>query len=309
MSKLSPFRQIISLREESLADIFPSHYPVSALGMKKRPLISFVFCLLTVFFLPVSVFATTIFGPQDFAAGWFGVHYSSHFFNADPAAKGQLHVTKSAVTTYRTGFLSINGKIVNLHSFLRGGEMVFANEINLKKNNTIQIFFVTKKGGSLSVRIDQGPAAPPPEIVFNAGPSDILLGESSTLTWSTKDADSVSIAPGIGDVNPSGSVSVTPASTTEYILTATGPGGSAEARTTVSVTVPPPTVTLHATPVTIAPGESSRLSWNTTNADTCTIAPDVGRYRLQRFNQYDAKHNHRLYHHSLRSRRNGHCRC
>jgi len=124
--------------------------------------------------------------------------------------------------------------------------------------------------------IGQGPDAPPPEIVFNAGPTSIMLGESSTLTWTTKDADSVSIAPGIGAVNPSGSVLVTPASTTEYTLTATGPGGAGEARTTVSVTVPAPTVTLHAAPSTIAPGESSTLSWNTTNADTCTIAPDVG---------------------------------
>jgi len=244
--------------------------------MNKRHLISFVFCLLAVFFLPVSVYATTIFGPQDFAAGWFGVHHSSHSFSADPAAKGQLHVTKSPGATFRTGFLLINGKRVSLHTFLRGSETDFAKEIKLKKNNTIRIFFVARKGASLSVSVDQGPAAPPPVITFNAGPTDILLGESSTLQWSSSDADSVSITPGIGAVDPSGSVSVTPASTTEYTLTATGPGGAAEARTTVSVTVPAPTVTLHAAPSTITPGGVSTLSWSSTNADNCTIAPDVG---------------------------------
>ena len=97
--------------------------------MNKRHLLSFVFCLLAVFFLPVSVYATTIFGPQDLAAGWFGVHHSSHSFSADPAAKGQLHVTKSSDTTFRTGFLLINGKRVSLHTFLRGSETDFAKEI------------------------------------------------------------------------------------------------------------------------------------------------------------------------------------
>ena len=96
------------------------------------------------------------------------------------------------------------------------------------------------------------------------------------MTWTTKDADSVSIAPSIGAVEPSGTVAVTPTGTTEYILTAKGPGGTSEARTTVTVTIPAPTVTLHAAPATIAPGESSRLSWSTTNADTCSITPDVG---------------------------------
>jgi len=247
--------------------------------MNKRHLLSFVFSLLAVFFLPVSVYATTIFGPHDLTAGWFGVHHSSHTFSADPAVKGQLHVTKSSgagSTKFQTGFLLINGKRVGLHAFLRGSETDFEKEIKLNKNNTIRIFFVARKGASLSVSIGQGPSAPPPEITFSAGPSTILLGESSTLQWSTNDTDSVSIAPGIGTVAPSGSVSVTPASTTEYTLIATGPGGVTEARTTVSVTVPPPAVTLHATPSTIAPGESSTLSWNTTNADSCTIAPEVG---------------------------------
>ncbi len=244
--------------------------------MNKRLLTSFVCCLLAGFFLPFSVYAATIVGPQDFAVSWFGVHHSSHSFSADPAEKGQLHVTKKADATYRTGFLLINGKRVDLHSFLRGSGTDFAEEIKLEKNNTIRIFLVGKEGASIAVSIGQGPASPPPEIVFNAAPPDILLGASSTLEWSTKDADSVSIAPGIGAVDPSGTLTVTPASTTEYTLTATGPGGAAEARTTVSVTIPPPTVTLQATPLTITPGESASLSWNSTNADTCTIAPEVG---------------------------------
>lgn len=243
--------------------------------MNKRLLFS-LFCLLASFLLPVSVCATTIFGPQDFAVSWFGVHLSGHSFGADPAVEGSLKIGKNTGKRYKTGFLLINGKKVDLHSFLRGSETEYAQQINLKKNNILRIFFVAQRGSAISLSIGQGPDAPPPEIAFNAEPSAIMLGESSTLTWTTKDADSVAIAPTFGTVEPNGTVAVTPTGTTEYILTAKGPGGTSEARTTVSVTIPAPTAALHATPATIAPGGSSRLSWSTTNADSCSIMPDVG---------------------------------
>jgi peptidoglycan-associated lipoprotein len=54
-----------------------------------------------------------------------------------------------------------------------------------------------------------------------------------------ENADSVSIA-GIGTVQSSGSRSVSPASTTTYRLTATGPGGTTERSVTLSVSAPPP---------------------------------------------------------------------
>jgi peptidoglycan-associated lipoprotein len=50
----------------------------------------------------------------------------------------------------------------------------------------------------------------------------------------------VSIDPGIGSVQASGSRQVYPGDTTTYTMTAKGPGGSASATATVTVTVPPP---------------------------------------------------------------------
>lgn len=74
----------------------------------------------------------------------------------------------------------------------------------------------------------------PPTATLTAVPPTIFSGSSSTLTWNTKNASTVSIAPGIGDVAASGSTIVMPANTTQYTLTATG---SATTTATTTVTV------------------------------------------------------------------------
>ena len=60
---------------------------------------------------------------------------------------------------------------------------------------------------------------------FTATPSSIMLGESSTLSWSVQDADTVTIDNGVGTVAATGTVDVTPAATTTYTLTATNTDG------------------------------------------------------------------------------------
>jgi hypothetical protein len=76
---------------------------------------------------------------------------------------------------------------------------------------------------------------PPIVLNFSASPSTINQGESSTLTWSVSKADTVTITPDVGPVASSGSTSVSPAVTTNYILTATNSAGSVTATATVNV--------------------------------------------------------------------------
>jgi hypothetical protein len=76
---------------------------------------------------------------------------------------------------------------------------------------------------------------PPPTVTLSATLGTILVGESSTLTWSTILADSATIDPDIGAIDVSGSVTVSPTQTTTYTITATGPGGSATDSVTVRV--------------------------------------------------------------------------
>jgi hypothetical protein len=78
-------------------------------------------------------------------------------------------------------------------------------------------------------------AAPPIVNIFSANPSTINQGESSTLTWAVSDADTVTITPGVGTVDLSGIISVSPVVTTVYTLTATNSAGSVTATATVNV--------------------------------------------------------------------------
>ena len=55
------------------------------------------------------------------------------------------------------------------------------------------------------------------------------------LSWSTTYTDSVTIEPNVGIVGLNGNVSVSPEVTTEYALTAIGPGGSVYRSVTVTV--------------------------------------------------------------------------
>lgn len=84
-------------------------------------------------------------------------------------------------------------------------------------------------------------AKPAPSIrTFTVEPSSITAGQSATLSFAVENADSVSISGGVGSVQSSGNRSVSPASTTTYRLTATGPGGTTERSVTLSVSAPPP---------------------------------------------------------------------
>ncbi|HVS31701.1 MAG TPA: hypothetical protein VMS98_09620 [Thermoanaerobaculia bacterium] len=87
----------------------------------------------------------------------------------------------------------------------------------------------SQRAVSISVR------APGPVIRFSSSSGFIQKGGIATLSWTTTDATEVSIDNGIGAVATSGSIAVTPSSTTEYTLTATGSGVTSFARATVFV--------------------------------------------------------------------------
>ena len=100
-----------------------------------------------------------------------------------------------------------------------------------------------------------------------ANPPSISAGQPSTLSWSSVNADTVSIDPGIGAVAKTGSVSVNPTQTTTYVVTATGGGASASCSITVTVGALPVISSFTATPSSINAGQSSTLQWSVQNAD------------------------------------------
>ncbi len=86
------------------------------------------------------------------------------------------------------------------------------------------------------------PAAARPTVTLQASPTSINKGESATLSWNSTDATQLTISPEVGAVTAQGSTKVTPADSTTYAITATGPGGSADASARVTVNAPPPPV-------------------------------------------------------------------
>jgi peptidoglycan-associated lipoprotein len=104
-------------------------------------------------------------------------------------------------------------------------------------------------GAACKKPVVQAPPPPPPvvappparpTVTLQASSTLIQKGESATLTWSSTNATSLSLSPGIGSVTAEGSTRVTPSDSTTYTITATGPGGSADATARISVAPPPP---------------------------------------------------------------------
>ena len=116
---------------------------------------------------------------------------------------------------------------------------------------------------------------------FTASPETIGEGGSATLSWSVSDSTDVSINQGIGEVDPVGSISVSPASSKTYTLTAEGGGSTATAQATVAVEAEElDIVFFEADPEAVPSGEVSTLSWETVGATEVSILPLIGEVDL-----------------------------
>jgi len=128
-----------------------------------------------------------------------------------------------------------------------------------------------------------------PTATFSAKPLTIsTYNGTSTLSWTTTNADSVSIVPSPSNdcntpLNVNGSCTIDPPprplseATYTYTLTATGKGGSVEKSIDIEVDVPEPTIhSFSANPTTLTEANcefTSTLSWNVDNALSIDISP------------------------------------
>ena len=132
---------------------------------------------------------------------------------------------------------------------------------------------------------DAGPGpsggSPPPTGTFTATPSSLSAGGGNvTFNWSTQNATAVSHSV-YGSLPLSGSAVLLVTVSTTFTLVLRGPGGLSTLSVTVTVAAtPPPTPTptgsFSAVPTTIAPGQTTTLSWSSTNATAASISPGVG---------------------------------
>ena len=117
---------------------------------------------------------------------------------------------------------------------------------------------------------------PAPTVTLSASPISVVSGGSSVLTWSSTNAstcwgsNATASTTWSGTKGTAGSETLTNLTSTDtYSLTCTGTGGSTFQNATITITTLVPTVTISASPASIAYNGSSTLTWSSTNATSC----------------------------------------
>jgi len=124
---------------------------------------------------------------------------------------------------------------------------------------------------------------PAPTCVLNVDRTTINRGENVTLSWSTNNAQSVSLT-SFGSVDKNGSKSTNPQDNTTYTLTVTGKNGqTVDCTKAITVHIPPtnpgPTCTIIINNYNNQysnPNQAVNISWNSQNAHTGWINNNVG---------------------------------
>jgi hypothetical protein len=113
---------------------------------------------------------------------------------------------------------------------------------------------------------------------FTATPTSIAAGQSAVLAWNITGATAVSLDQNFGPVGASGTLTVTPRTTTTYTISAAY--GVTPVKASVTITVPqagaPVITAFTSSPATIAAGQSSTLQWNVTGSTSVSIDHGIG---------------------------------
>jgi RHS repeat-associated protein len=191
-------------------------------------------------------------------------------FSADPET---ITLGESSMLSWNV----IDSDSISIDSDIGSVDPSGSNEVFPTESTTYTLTAVGP-GGTTTESVTVSVYIPLPIVSISSNPEAILLGESSTLTWSTSHADTCTIEPGIGSVDVNGSISISPTETTTYTITGTGSGGTSSADVTITVTDPnaPPTVTMAPASDIISQGESITLIWNSDRAQNAFIDNGVG---------------------------------
>ncbi|HDK26249.1 MAG TPA: DNRLRE domain-containing protein [Candidatus Atribacteria bacterium] len=123
---------------------------------------------------------------------------------------------------------------------------------------------------------------------FSSNSTWISTGESAFLDWEVSNANTVTIDPVIGEVNLSGSASVSPTEVTTYTLTASNNVGINTAEVTINIIIdpinggggnvilPPSIQSFSSDKSILTEGISATLSWEVSGIATITIEPGIG---------------------------------
>lgn len=161
-----------------------------------------------------------------------------------------------------------------------GGKAASGNQVVSPTATTTYKLTCSNSAGaatkSVTITVSAAPVAPTANLSVSS--SSIVSGQSTTLSWNTAGSGPITCnATGgwSGSRGASGSVVVSPTSTTTYILTCSNNVGTSTKSVTVTVNYAP-TASLSANATTITEGDSVQLSWSTTGTGPITCNASGG---------------------------------
>lgn len=98
------------------------------------------------------------------------------------------------------------------------------------------------------------------DVALHAEPSSVEKGHAVSLVWTSSNATSLDLQPGVGKVAAAGGMNLQPQESTTYTLTAIGPAGTkmASVHVDVAAATPPPTLVL--TEPSVAEGQTIEVA-------------------------------------------------
>lgn len=182
------------------------------------------------------------------------------------------HGLQGIEVTSKAGVVTLNGDVADLGQEARAERLARETDGVQKVIDQLQM-----RSAESSLPVKARPART--VLSLKATPSLITPGKTAVLSWTSHNAKSLDLEPGIGGVGPEGSRTVNPQASTTYTLTAVGQAGRATATAQVNVwnAVPPPTISASVNPVRIQKGQSARLTWASQDAGSVDIEPGIGR--------------------------------
>ena len=220
-------------------------------------------------------------GSRTANVGW------NQVFNLSANGSGPGNVAMRRLNSQTLGLddrqgAGADGDFNDMLIYVNGGQ--FIN--NSQYQGPIAIYGCTNPGAinyNPSADLDDGSCiVVNPILNLDASPSSIILGSSTTLSWSASDSQYIQSATitNIGSVQTSGSASISPQSETVYAFTVNWANGSRTIYHTQKVLIPPEiSVSVSVNPIIL--GGNTVFTWSTSGeASTMTITPGIGATNL-----------------------------
>ncbi len=189
-----------------------------------------------------------------------------------PPGDYQLTVLGCCWGTVYSGPITVGGNQRTIIPLVNPGEKKTVDWSEGKSLGSLPRF--QAEAGSITVAVAK------PTAQLSSASAQVECGGSTQLTWSSTDAPRVELS-GVGPVAASGGQTVQPKQTTDYKLTATGPGGVVTSDATVTVntniqgslSVTPAEIRYHKVGDKVDQQGSASLSWSAPGADTASLDP------------------------------------